>query len=857
MTPIRVFFILFVLAVLVLIFNLIQGEEAPDKPLTEPKKKVEKIQTQPPEETLDKEKIAPTVVMKEAPKGVRLKGKVLDEQGKAIHGALVNYLRTKVQKTDSDGSFEIAGLDPGEINIRITALGYQSQFVKGIKVQEGMKDLSFTLLQEGTYSVSGVVLNDLNDPIKGVEIGISQSFDNNSVERLAVSNDRGEFQASGFFEGFAYLNISSMKGAPREWLQKVEVGRQDIVVVVDRFARIQGKVVYDTGEPVETFTVSPDTEFVRGNRENFEFKDGVFDVSRVLPGEVTLVVTPAKMSHIRSKPIKIGPGQEVKDVVIVVNRLGGIRGVVRDRESRQPIAGCQVTAVSHVKMTDEMTMRVLSPEVKTDENGIFIFQELKAGVTDLKITHPDYCNLEKEKLILDSGQMMEGVEILLFKGGGISGYVTKNGQAQANAHVGCWGDSSHRHGAITDQNGYYQLKNLYPREYRVYTSFEKDISQEIRVTVRDGETMACNLSIDMGVTLQGKTYLFGKPRSGVKLNLYSEDIGENMSCSRKAVSNETGDYLIKGLYPGKYYLYAKHRAGKSKLNYEGPVTVGPGPNVLDLTLCGPGASEISGYVICNGSVVKDIEVTLKSKQYEDRKRTDLKGFFCFKEVPSGPIVLKTWLLDQGFDPSPMVEKSLNVVANKNHKEDLVFQSGTGIVHGMVYLNKELIKSSPRIQLIKTDQSPRISYFARGKDDSYRAENLPPGRYDVFLTRPYPWRVRQEIEVFDHREVQMDFQLYSGSASIKGSVEGDAKAYLFNKNACALKKGQTFQTPYVSEGLVTQLIITSDQEVYGQDLPAGVFELAILLVKENKIQELYLETIELKEGQEHKVHVKWD
>jgi len=143
--------------------------------------------------------------------GVTLTGSVTDPQGKPIYGANVHpsvrishygarFGYTAWPPTDSDGRYEIKALPTGyEYNIDIGAKSYGTNYVRlGLLDSPGRKHLEPIVLQPANLSVSGIVLDDNDRPMPGINV---QASGQGQPLRKVKTNSEGRFKIDRICKG--------------------------------------------------------------------------------------------------------------------------------------------------------------------------------------------------------------------------------------------------------------------------------------------------------------------------------------------------------------------------------------------------------------------------------------------------------------------------------------------------------------------------------------------------------------------------------------------------------------------------------------------------------------------------------
>lgn len=147
---------------------------------------------------------------------VTLTGSVTDPQGKPIYGADVHpsvrisryrasFGYTAWLPTDSDGRYEIKALPAGyEYNIDVTAKSYGTNYVRlGLLDSPGCKHLEPIVLQPANLSVSGIVLDDNDRPMPGINV---QTSGQGQPLRKVKTNSEGSFKINRICKGHVSLS---------------------------------------------------------------------------------------------------------------------------------------------------------------------------------------------------------------------------------------------------------------------------------------------------------------------------------------------------------------------------------------------------------------------------------------------------------------------------------------------------------------------------------------------------------------------------------------------------------------------------------------------------------------------------
>jgi beta-lactamase regulating signal transducer with metallopeptidase domain len=199
-----------------------------------------------------------------------------------------------------------------------------------------------------------------------------------------------------------------------------------VTVVLERAARIRGRVVDPDGNPVAGATAAPALTGT-GNSLTGDTRfsvttgpDGTFDMW--LPAsngaQYNLVAHDGKYQQWRKwangtlPPIRTMPGQEIEGVEIRLTRPATVRGIVLDEQGK-PVAYREVRAHA----ADKLESRYYDPTVKTKKDGTFELPFIRPGEQYIQAA-PFWLTAEQapqdatKTVTLEAGQTREGIELI-------------------------------------------------------------------------------------------------------------------------------------------------------------------------------------------------------------------------------------------------------------------------------------------------------------------------------------------------------------------------------------------------------------------------------------------------------------
>jgi beta-lactamase regulating signal transducer with metallopeptidase domain/protocatechuate 3,4-dioxygenase beta subunit/peroxiredoxin len=220
-------------------------------------------------------------------RGLILRGKVVNEQGRPVENALVcadrSYGRTPspynqimenstTARTLKNGTFRIGGLPPGTRTIAAYSNDY-APALQAVDIQADMSDIKVVLAQGRTYR--GRVVDATGQPMEDVRIGVTRwqmGKERRDMSRLARTDAQGNFALTNLPEGqiTLYFGKKPLMGFRKDLPEDLSQVDEAVMYEVPVFT---GRVVdSETGEPIPEFSIA---NGVKWNRQ-----DASFDWSR-------------------------------------------------------------------------------------------------------------------------------------------------------------------------------------------------------------------------------------------------------------------------------------------------------------------------------------------------------------------------------------------------------------------------------------------------------------------------------------------------------------------------------------------------------------------------------------------------
>jgi large repetitive protein len=392
-------------------------------------------------------------------RGLEARGRVVDSAGQPIAGAEIRLSRAErggarfvfqfggmnPEKPDAtsgaDGSFRVAGLEPGDYALAVTRDGYAPKRVPSVTVVEKGRNEWPPIVLPAGVPIAGVVRSSKGDPVVGAEVFAFAE----GVSRNSRTDPEGKFRLEGFgADRPVMVNVRADGYASLQ--RRVTPSPEEIVLVLKTSGTIRGRVEdAATNRPVTDFTASYTESrggFAGGMRivmaggeseKSFQSPDGSFELADVPPGKWNVRATSPGYRPAEVSSIEVGEGETKKDVVVSLKKGGVVTGRVLDPRRG---TGVPNASVSWSEGSDASGMgpgmAVLArldgggaTAATTDADGRFRFEGLPAGKITLSAEHPDFLEASKSVELEDETT----VELTLALGGSIAGtVVAKDGR---------------------------------------------------------------------------------------------------------------------------------------------------------------------------------------------------------------------------------------------------------------------------------------------------------------------------------------------------------------------------------------------------------------------------------------------
>ena len=286
------------------------------------------------------------------PRSAGIEGRLFAANGRPLAGLSISITplatgSTRLVQSDGSGRYAIDRLSAGTVQIAVTPRGggMEPQRIGTVTLERGDRLANIDLAMPAGSSISGVVVDDLGEPLEGLAIRLMERKFSGGLNTIVAhrgavrrrTDDRGQYRIYGVMPGTYYLTVieETLEGdlqlpiavrqvyypgsdAPADALTlQIEPGRDvagvNVAVPSSRFTRVYGRVVDSAGQPLRSTLQSLQSARVAGDRSSterisasvllslssrsatvippgrsVEIKDGTFEFLNVPPGDYVI-----------------------------------------------------------------------------------------------------------------------------------------------------------------------------------------------------------------------------------------------------------------------------------------------------------------------------------------------------------------------------------------------------------------------------------------------------------------------------------------------------------------------------------------------------------------------------------------
>lgn len=315
-------------------------------------------------------------------------------------------------------------------------------------------------------------------------------------------------------------------------------------------------------------------------------------------GEYSLSVSEGQLLVAASEPsyapqsryVDVGAAGAVASFALVPG--GVIEGLVRDEQSREPVAGATVEARRDqpaMALGERALVRAVS-----GADGRFRVAGLRPGNYNLAAHAGPQMSRAPTTIGIGVAEQVSDVEILITKGPSIRGTVVDEaGAPVADAEVNLFGEGMRGRSvdARSDAKGAFAIEGMQPGNYRLMARTESHLpAGDVPVELENADVTGIKLTVRAGIVVKGHV----EPRQVCEVSPDTEGDGPMtmLMLAGPTTTGADGGFELRRLEPTTYVLEARCPSGD-----QGSTKITAAPNAREVVISvKPGAS-IAGRVV--------------------------------------------------------------------------------------------------------------------------------------------------------------------------------------------------------------------------------------------------------------------
>lgn len=500
----------------------------------------------------------------------------------------------KTETTAADGTFTFDGLPPNSGYCLVaTAEGFAPAEAAGIVVRDD--DFSVRDLEMNAGScISGEVTDLYGTPIAGARVDL---FDSMALALLAQPGPRKPMRTMTVDAAgkYAFCNVAlksfevvaSAQGFPttsKSQTQVFQTGDQVINFALGEALSIAGFVVDEQGRAVKGATITAyqigqQPESGTSKSEGISAADGSFTLIGLAKGQYMITGKAEGYSLKNHGQIDAG----ANDVRVALEPQGTVLGRVSDATTARAIT--QFRLVLKRKVNENAAVPTTqSIEIRSGA-GEYEFLGIDPGAWVIEAQAPGYADSSSRDLIVAKGDRITGVDIVMDKGGSVSGIVTDSaGSPIENATVQLNENNyqrnplsdlfesmqpatrARRKTTTTDAKGAFSIALIVPGTYQVAISKTKYSNNQMNGVIieRNQNNDLGRITLSSGGTIRGQCFdQSGKPYTDgtVSVSSYVQPAAPGVTIAptpnnefRQVKAEYNGTFEVTNLKPGEYVV---------------------------------------------------------------------------------------------------------------------------------------------------------------------------------------------------------------------------------------------------------------------------------------------------------------
>lgn len=421
-----------------------------------------------------------------------VEGRVVDPDGRPIAGATVvafasDRMRMRVRvaaapgpgpaTTDDSGLFRVEGMEPGTIEIRAMAAGFQAAWLKNLELRPGQDLRGVEVVLAPGAVVEGRVLSPSGRPVSGAQVTLAEMESRGGVFDPvgAISDGDGRYRLEGVGPGPRAVQAEhpDYRRAVREL--EVRLGENTLDLTLEGGAEVRGRVVDEAGAPVANARV-----MLRQGFRSWELPstgsgpDGSFTLTSVPEGTYAILAQKEGFAMDREGQELVVAGGSVGGVEVRLSRGGAVVG---------QLLGLEFTELSQVQVRvyGAPAEGIVAPD------GSYRVDHVAPGTWRVVASLPDGSRQAEGEVALEPGAAEARLDLAFEEGHTLTGRVLRDGRALTGAGVSLSSPQSSSRFVSTDHEGRFRFADLPAGEYQLMVLVGPGEPQHVEPLEMDGD----------------------------------------------------------------------------------------------------------------------------------------------------------------------------------------------------------------------------------------------------------------------------------------------------------------------------------------------------------------------------------
>ncbi|MBY6036635.1 carboxypeptidase regulatory-like domain-containing protein [Fictibacillus nanhaiensis] len=687
-------------------------------------------------------------------------GKVVDNNGDPITDTTIsirllnnNGVLLQSLLALQDGTFEFPQLSAASYQVNVAAEGYQTSTVGAIVTNGEITELTVPLtVNAGT--IVGVIQDKATGlPISGSFIEITDVSGN--LVATVTSDQNGAFTLQDIQVGSLNVRATASRFGALTIGVIVKAGEtSNVQLFLTRLTGgVKGFVIDSEGNPIPSSSIKIKDET---NTVVFNFlsdDDGSFQIGNLIPGNYMVL---ANAEGFSSEALSVGilANQVTELIIVLLLETGFVQGNVTNLQTGEPLIGASVQLRGISPFGP-----VISSEL-TDSKGNYSFGFVSAGSFTITVTKENFGN-ESGSFLVEKGVTNIQNYALKPNPSSVKGVVTSGGTPLVNTLVRLVDEKCTFVLEVqTDKDGRYQLQNFTNGTYTLVTVNPDYQSEKIGFSVGPGQSSDILIEVTALPGVLIGTITDQQTTTAIQGAVVQVFFSDSVQPLTNAVTDDEGNYIIRGLAPGAYNVTmaaTNYRSFKTGINIVANETTSSNGSLL------PNPGVITGAIkgVAGSIAGASIRVVDVNGAIEGFGVTDAGGTFAIGNLSEGtfPIIVTA---------PGHASKTQGITVKGGEQENIEFSllPQPGKITGSI-INEEKDKLSGTV-VNAFSKGILITSAVADKDGVYTINNLEPETYQVNVNQP-GYAVSSIGAVVRNDIAKADLVLAPLFGSIKGTV----------------------------------------------------------------------------------------